>query len=704
MGLGRPTGEYAELMLAADGWPGADEDANYDRSQQYMHVLRQAADVSDHCRHEQLSIFDGDVWSGSAASAADGQLGKSIDALMALLDGLATVITWHRHIAESILQAKLEITDNVEGAHEQIRAVQNNAKLTAEQRTAAINTVVTSVRGTNSDVVVLAAARILGTRSWKPPATALQELLDQKLPPPDESSSLPTTPGDEYPSSPDPAPPGPRVPPLTKPGGPHGGPAAPQPPAPGVPTGAPPSLPGTRPAPGWSPVSPAPAGGLPSSAPTGKPPTGKAPTGPSTPRNPAASTPSEGSSDGDVGPAAAAMPEAQPSGVGPQDDSPRVAPASAGAMPAMPMAPGAAAAGGGGAGGGAGSGSGSGGGGMSGMGGPAGRMPPGKSSGVRPSAATGRSAPRRDSARRRSTDQVQSVEGAAMAAIPVSAARVERDAIAAAATADAARRKGPDRLELARRIAAALNAPFDDEDSYFGFFWVTGVSTGGVIVVANSYGLAYIPEHVQLPEQVYMATADDAIAAPERASWATYPMLAVQGWGAHRDDKLRAVIATEEQLADSDLGVPKVVLQADDIPDRGEMIGRARLEVVDPKAAERLAQTRDARLLALLPPAKADRPEDDRLTKWMEVMRPMIHDDPRRQAPHLQAFHAYVSHAQEIMANEAHAAVDPVAQRCAVGDWLYWKYLTGLLGAALAPADVPVGNGASVGTANPPVS
>jgi hypothetical protein len=268
----------------------------------------------------------------------------------------------------------------------------------------------------------------------------------------------------------------------------------------------------------------------------------------------------------------------------------------------------------------------------------------------------------------------------------VSPARLERDAMTEAATADAARRRGPDRLQLARRIGAALNAPVGDSEPDFGFFWVTGVTTEGEIVVANSYGLAYVPEWVQLPEQVHMATADEAIPAAERARWATYPILAVQGWAAHRDAKLRAVIGTEEQLADSDSGAAQMILKADDIPDSGEMIGRSRLEVVAPEAAARLALTPDARLLALLPPAPAEAPEDDRFMKWLAVMKLMIHDDPRRQAPHLKAFHAYVAHAQEVVGNDAHAAADPAEQRSAVADWLYWKHLTGLLDAALSVA------------------
>ncbi|WP_341477075.1 hypothetical protein [Mycobacterium ahvazicum] len=318
------------------------------------------------------------------------------------------------------------------------------------------------------------------------------------------------------------------------------------------------------------------------------------------------------------------------------------------------------------------------------VGGGAGRVSPGQSSGVRPAAATRRRAPRDDRVAQ-SRDAAHVAEVAGVAAIPVSPARLERDAVAEAATADAARRRGADPLQLARRIAAALNAPLGDRPPDFGFFWVTGVTTDGAIVVANSYGLAYIPDGVQLPERVCMATADDAIPPAERARWATYPVVAVQSWATQRDMTLRAVIATEEQLADSDPGVAKVVLNADDIPDSGGMVGRSRLEVVNPEAAERLAQTPDARLRELLPPAEANPPADERFMKWLQVMKPMVSNDPRRQAPHLQAFAAYVAHAQHVVRGDAHAAADPAELRSAIADWLYWNNLAGLLDAALSP-------------------
>ncbi|MEM6107693.1 hypothetical protein AAHS21_15845 [Mycobacterium sp. 050272] len=266
---------------------------------------------------------------------------------------------------------------------------------------------------------------------------------------------------------------------------------------------------------------------------------------------------------------------------------------------------------------------------------------------------------------------------ALMASIPVSPARAERDAVAEAASAEASRRDGVDPLLLARRIAAVLNAPGSGGENDFGFFWVTAVTTEGTIVVANSYGITHIPDGLQLPEVVVMASADDEIPAGERAFWATYPVMAVRGWASHHGLTLRAVIATEEQLAESDPGVEKVVLQRDDIPDSAEMVGRTRLEVVDPQGAEWLAAIPDRDLLDRLPQAPVD---DDAeavgpFMLWMEVMEPMLSTATGREVAHLRAFHTYAAFAERAALKKARLLTDPDSRRSAVADWLYWKRL-----------------------------
>jgi hypothetical protein len=265
---------------------------------------------------------------------------------------------------------------------------------------------------------------------------------------------------------------------------------------------------------------------------------------------------------------------------------------------------------------------------------------------------------------------------AAPAPVPVSAARLERDTIAASAAGAAARRQkygGNDALTLARRIGAALNVGVMD----FGFFWVTGLCADGSIVVANSYGLGYIPDGIDLPEQVTMATADESIPPSERAKWATYPILAVQGWAQFRGVQLRAVIATEEQFTAFDPGTAKVALQSDDIPDTGKMQGRSRLEVIAPGAATRLAAVSDTGLSELLPPASADtlEPTDNSVMLWFDVTKPLMSTMPDRGVAHLEAFITYADHAQELALHRAHTATDGPSQRAAIADWVYWQHL-----------------------------
>ena len=289
-----------------------------------------------------------------------------------------------------------------------------------------------------------------------------------------------------------------------------------------------------------------------------------------------------------------------------------------------------------------------------------------------------------------STANTSAAGVAAPAPIPVSAARMERDAMAASAAAGAARRQkngGNDALTLARRIGAALNVGVTD----FGFFWVTGLCADGTIVVANSYGLGYIPDSANLPAQVQLVTADESIPPSERAKWATYPILALQGWAQAHGQKLRAIIATEAQFANFDPGTAKVVLQPDDIPETGTMEGRSRLEVIAPAAAARLASVSDVGLMELLPPAPADPqpPADDSAMLWFDLCKPLMSTMPDRGVAHLEAFVTYAEHAQDLALYRAHTALDAATQRAAIADWVYWQHLGVLMSDALS-ADVAV--------------
>lgn len=184
MSITRPTGSYARQMLDPGGWVEADEDTFYDRAQEYSQVLQRVTDVLDTCRQQKGHVFEGGLWSGGAANAANGALGANINQLMTLQDYLATVITWHRHIAGLIEQAKSDIGNNVDGAQREIDILENDPSLDADERHTAINSLVTATHGANVSLVAETAERVLESKNWKPPKNALEDLLQQKSPMP----------------------------------------------------------------------------------------------------------------------------------------------------------------------------------------------------------------------------------------------------------------------------------------------------------------------------------------------------------------------------------------------------------------------------------------------------------------------------------------------------------------------------------------
>lgn len=209
-------------------------------------------------------------------------------------------------------------------------------------------------------------------------------------------------------------------------------------------------------------------------------------------------------------------------------------------------------------------------------------------------------------------------------------------------------------------------------------FWLTGLTTDGSIVVANNYGIGFIPDGVNLPERVKFVSADESIPPVERGKWATYPIVALHGWAQAHDTSLRAVVATEEQFKGFDSGVAQVVLQPDDLPTNGQMQGRSRLEVIAPDAMAKLAKVSDTALGELLPPAPADPdgPVDRRAKLLREVFQPLLSKDPGRVVVHLNAMIAYANHMQELALHRAHTAVGPDAQRAAIADGIYWQHLS----------------------------
>jgi hypothetical protein len=655
MGIARPAGEYAEQMISPGGWPEVDEATFAARSEEFAGVSRQLGVVLDSSAQQKMQVFEGGIWSGTAADAANDALGRNIDQLTALKSDADDATRWHNQIAGVITDAKSTISDNVELASDAITTLQNDIALDADERTAAINRVIATTYGANTGLVAATAEQILATGAEKTSAASPTESLDQTEPSADQNTSDENT-SDESTSDTENS-----TPAETKSSG-----------ATESASGALSSL-----------MSSASSGSSLTS------PTASIDTvDQSTPflAN-GASVVSPGSSSrtatpgraGGVGKGlSAAALSSSPVGAAPVASAPMMAPRSAedpsaAAPMGAPMGTGAA--------GGAAAGS------RKGSAAPAGTSPAAASSPAGQKAPAGAGAQK---GRRQEPDVPDRPAAAAAVAapIPVSAARAERDAIAAATAPEAAKRGAVDPLALARRVAAALNAADSDGADAFEFFWMTAVSTDGEIVVANSYGLAYIPAGVQLPEPVQLVTADAQIPAVERARWVTYPAMAVQGWAAHHNKKLRAVIATAEQFGRSDPGAAKVVLEPEDIPATGVMTGRSRLEVVDPDSAAVLAETTDDGLLDLLPPAPADSGalSDQRQPLWWEVLRPLTGSAEGRETVHLKAFGPYAALERDIAVAAAHTASESDARRAAVADWLYWRHVGELLHSAMGGA------------------
>jgi hypothetical protein len=650
MGIARPAGEYAEQMISPGGWPEVDEATLSARAEEFAGISRQLGAVLDSCAQQKMQVFEGGIWSGGAADAANGALGRNIDQLTALKSYAEDATRWHNQIAGVIADAKSAISDNVEAANASITALQNDKALDADERTAAINWVIATTYGGNTGLVTATAEQILATGVQKTSPSGPADSGDQTTRPSDQNTPDQNTPDTEN------------------------------------------GTPGDTQSPGATDSASGALSSLMSSASSGSSPTSPTPSINTVDQSTSnlangASVVSPGSSSrtatpgraGGVGKGlSAAALSSSPVGAAPVASAPMVAPrsaedSSAAAPMGAPMGAGAA--------GGAAAGS------RKGSAAPAGTSPAAASSPPGQKAPAGAGGQK---GRQQEPDVPDRPVAAAAATppIPVSAARAERDAIAAATAPEAATRGGVDPLALARRVAAALNAADSDGADEFGFFWMTAVSTDGAIVLANSYGLAFIPAGVQLPEPVQLVTADSEIPAVDRARWVTYPAMAVQGWAAHHNKKLRAVIATAEQFGRSDPGAAKVVLEPEDIPATGVMTGRSRLEVVDPDSAAILAETTDDGLLDLLPPAPADSSalSDQLRPLWWEVVRPLTGSAEGRETLHLKAFGPYAALERDIALAAAHTATETDARRTAVADWLYWRHVGELLHSALGGA------------------
>lgn len=710
MAITKIPGEYIEDMTEPLGWPSLNEDDLYLRSNRLVSVVTQLIGPIEGWQRQLGEIFAGGVWSGDAADAGNAAVQERISEMSSLHDHLEKSVAWYTLTADTVAQVKMAINENLTAAQQYFASIRSSPDLDASEKEAAIRAWVRSTYSLNAALVSSSASKIPPFNAWQmpPPPTRSPSPPARQSPPaappkqdmsriapqaPARGSTQPSTPmfdsmntaleqATQHSPSPGPqhslagpapsAPPGASISSTTGESGSGTALTSTGAPSTSNPLGslgssAPPKNGPANPATGASTAASSPStnSGAQSAKSTANPKdtgkmTGATPSVQSTPRqippplaSPAtASTPAP--APGPTSQSAAAVPSsggsspaasggasgAAPSGAAPVGGSTTAAPPPVPLGPPTTPAPAAPP--------------------------PAGTAPAAAGPGVAPMSAASASG-----------------AAAAPAPVPVSTARAERDAILAASTPGGRRNAGDgDPLQRARHIGAALNVGVMD----FGFFWVTGLTADATIVVANSYGLAYIPDGVHLPEHVKMVTADESISPAERATWATYPILAVQGWCRHHDKQLRAVVATEEQFANFDPGVAKIILTTEDIPDDGTMNGRSRLEVIAPDAAQRLTSIADTGLTELLPPAATDLepPADQSAKLWFDVAKPLMSTSPQRGAAHLHAFVAYANHAQELALHRAQTAAEPDVQRRAITDWIYWQHLGVLMNDAVA--------------------
>lgn len=728
MALPRPSDPHG--LTAPSAWPDVDETVLDTCAQNFKTASETVEAQCDAAKVERSTLFEGaGLWSGVGASAAWRSLDQRVNDLDSVKNKLKASAQLFSDSHQAVTRAKNAINDIVTIANRDIQDILDNTDIPEDQKTHRIREIIDTARQDCADIVEHEGFSISG----KPPPSDATTMLDNEtetsgsgdhqdptrvqlvsnildpgnadvgerigLPgaphaplPPDALDA--GKPGGGEAAAPPPEAPSPLEPVAeAEPGkggvGEGAPPPAPQgpielPPAEG-PGPAGPGIPGTPGVPG-SPAAPAPPRvGTPSPVSSGvTPPT--SPTSPTAPSTPGAvpTTPQQQFSDFQQSMAEAASKAASQAPIQPQPSAPMGgAPISQPIPPPMPdtppappatQAPSAAGPPGGGTA-------------APVAPPPAAGTPPGPALPLGPPPTPSPAAPIAPAGGVPPSVASAAAAGAgtvgAPAPVPVSAARAQREAIAAAATAGALRRRksGGDPVMLAQRIGAALNVGIAD----VGFFWVTALAKDGTIVVANNYGLGYIPEGVNLPENVKMVTADESIPATVRGTWATYPILALHGWAQHHNTDLRVVIATEDQFKGFDPGAPKIVLRPDDIPDNGAMEGRHRLQVIAPDTALTLAAVSGAGLLELLPPPPTDAtpPEDQRQQLWFEVFRPLLSNAPDRAAVQLQTFVNYAEHASELALYRAHTGPHAADQRAAIADWIYWQHLSVLMSDAI---------------------
>jgi len=167
-------------MTAGPAWPAADENTYRGRADELRATLRSLTSTCEQWEQQRAQLFNGDlVWSGDAATAGAAEVDRRTASMHTLQDQLRAAATQAGATASVIIAVKNQVTENVETAQQIIDQINNTPGATPEQKSAAIEQVVTAAHATNVEAVTAGVAQ-LGT----PPAAIPLGFGPPNAPPP----------------------------------------------------------------------------------------------------------------------------------------------------------------------------------------------------------------------------------------------------------------------------------------------------------------------------------------------------------------------------------------------------------------------------------------------------------------------------------------------------------------------------------------
>ena len=162
MGIARPPDPYG--MTAPPAWPDVDEDILRGCRDAFDTVLKTVTTQWEAAKRERPQMFEGaGIWSGGAADAAHKALRERIADLESVKGKLQASVDLFNNCIKEIVDAKNQIIDIVDIAHNLIDKIQNDPQI--EDKAAAIQAIVDAARNSqHHDCRRSRGARFRGSR------------------------------------------------------------------------------------------------------------------------------------------------------------------------------------------------------------------------------------------------------------------------------------------------------------------------------------------------------------------------------------------------------------------------------------------------------------------------------------------------------------------------------------------------------------